>query len=176
MQSWFSTLVALGLFLQGCTPESAAISQPKTYPTAAVTAGGTPGPYTTEFEAQAAAVKALSGDPEAAFGLFLYYTGDRFEAQRMIYWLQIAAENGKADALNYFGSRLSSSDDPCRILRGIYFLKQANKSMPNTSQPEGRAKGQTEIDIAGERLRKLPSANCLRADASMQGTLVPTPR
>jgi hypothetical protein len=164
MRQLAPVVIALSALLEGCSPNSPAISQAGSNQQAAVTPGGTPSPYKTEREAQAAAVEALGGDADAAFGLSLYYTGEPFDRARNSYWLQIAAENRNANALYYFGTRLLASDDSCRIMRGIYFLELITKLDPG-SQPYDAASLRSQINSASERIQKMPSADCLRADA-----------
>ena len=120
MRSIGKVVIVLGLVLCGSSPSSAMT---------AVTPGGTPSPYKTPREAEAAAVKALGGDADAAWGLFLYFTGEPFDRERANYWMQIAVENRNPNALYYYGERLGESDDPCRNLRAIYFLELDRKSV-----------------------------------------------
>ena len=79
--------------------------------------------------------------------------------------MQIAVENGNANAL-YYAAKLSASDDPCKILRGIYFPELALKFTPE-SGTQHSASLRAEIASTRERVAKMSSANCLGADTRL---------
>lgn len=159
-------VVVLSLILCGCSSNSDANSQHLSSQQAAVTAVATPNPFETqrEAEAEAAAVKALGGDPDAAFALAFYFSAERFDRERSDYWMRIAEENRHAEALYYYGERLSVSEDPCTVLRAIYFLGLALEVTPESNTQKSTSL-RAEIARNKERLAKMPGSNCLRADA-----------
>ena len=158
-------IVVLSLLLGGCSPNPATTSQGHGGEQTAITPGGTPSPYKTQGEAEAAAVKALSGDADAAWGVFLYFTGEPFDRDRASYWMQIAVENGSPNAL-YYAAKLSASDDACKALRGVYYLELALKFTPE-SDTQHSASLRTEIASARERVAKMSGSDCLRVDTRL---------
>lgn len=160
--------------LDDCSQNSVAVPASESQPGPAITPGGTPSRYTTEREAQAAALQALRGDSQAAFELFLYFTGDRFDRDRANYWLKVAKDNGDYNALYDLGSRLGMSDNPCKVLRGIYYLELAVKASPK-GDTQGIHGKQLEIQEARARAGSLPAADCLRADTTLEPLKSPLP-
>jgi TPR repeat protein len=113
-----------------------------------------------------AAVKALGGDVDAPFGVFLHFSGDHYDRERADYWMEIAAQNGNSNALYSSAVRFLGSNDPCRILRGIYFLELAAKAL-EAKDPDGAAGVRREITSSRARLKEVPPSNCLRSNATL---------
>jgi hypothetical protein len=121
----------------------------------------------SDAAAEAAAQKALRGDADAAWELVGYYSGEHFDRQRNEYWYQIAIDNRNSSALTHLGQNLSTSNDPCVVLRGIYVLELALKSLP-TAEGDDAESLRREIDKAVALSRTMTPGSCLNTTASMR--------
>jgi uncharacterized protein len=65
--------------------------------------------------------KALSGDKDAAYKVYDYYHSVERNYDKWIYWLEVAAKNGHAEAQYIHGARLINADKK----KALYWLKKA---------------------------------------------------
>lgn len=114
-----------------------------------------------------ASEQALRGDPDAAWNLVLYFSGDNYDKQRNEYWYQIAIDDRSPNALAMLGEKLGTSDDPCVAIRGIYYLGLALRELPS-AQGEPARGWRLELDGLKDRARTITSINCLEARADLR--------
>ncbi len=133
---------------------------------AAVAALAPRGSLSSDAAAEVAAQKALKGDADAAWELVGYYSGEHFDRQRNEYWHQVAVDNRNSNALTHLGQNLATANDPCVVLRGIYGLELALKSLP--ADGEDAKSLRREIDHAEARSRTMTPGNCLNTTASLR--------
>jgi hypothetical protein len=126
-----------------------------------VTAGGTPSPYQTEAEAEAAVQKALLGDPDAAWGLSLYFH-ERGDAVRKEYWERSAVLNLSGSAFDVIGGGLLYSDDPCSKMRGIYLIELGSRVLP-PGKRHFMDRWMPEVARAKESVNAAGDKHCLEA-------------
>lgn len=119
-----SFVIAACVLLGGCDRPDRGSGDPRTDGNA-ITANGIPDPLSSDADAKAAAIRALSGEPEAASNLANHFLGERKDLERARFWEQVAIENRAAASLLARGNNLIHSEDPCFITRGIFMLELA---------------------------------------------------
>lgn len=70
-------------------------------------------------------IKALDGSPEAANKLANHYQGWTNDVEKAMYWYQIAAENGSAEAMWNYYEISSVVPFPDWKRRGLFWLRKA---------------------------------------------------
>lgn len=167
MRSIVNVIIIFGLALRGSSPNPAVASPTERDRQTAVTPDGPPTPFRKPGEAEAAAVKALAGDADAAWALSFHFAEKPFvDRERSNYWMKIAVENRNPNALYYYGEKLGQSDDPCLTLRSIYYLELALK-FTRANNADFKAGVQSAIATQRKRVAALSDSKCLHADTSL---------
>jgi TPR repeat protein len=127
-------LVILSFDRQGITEEKL-FRQGKTY-------------YLSDAEIKKLQGKALSGAPEAAWRLSLFYDLYQHDYKEGRFWERIAAENGDPSGEYSLGLRLKEDRDPRNQERAIFWLKRASAKGEKLAEKElKRLKKQLGEDI-----------------------------